>query len=222
MADDEVRVWVKTSAIEEVLFGKAKSSCHRRSLAEGGGADNNGGICNWGWARATRIRESGSSKSSPVKVCINDEESEYHQQTISIPSEKASETVVMDNIWESEEDQGFQNNNGRHAFSGGPPDDLISLTHLHEPAVVHCLRTRYANDQIYTSTGPILLALNSFKNLKSLYSSKVRQQYAGRGERRAIVGEFADDHCDELPPHVYCFADFALRSTASTGLIAFL
>ena len=38
------------------------------------------------------------------------------------------------------------------------------LTHLHEPAVVACLRSRYGADEIYTSTGPILLALNPFKD----------------------------------------------------------
>jgi len=39
------------------------------------------------------------------------------------------------------------------------PDDLIALTHLHEPSVIECLLDRYEKDSIYTYTGPILLAL---------------------------------------------------------------
>ena len=34
-------------------------------------------------------------------------------------------------------------------------DDLISLTHLHEPAILHAFEMRFAHDIIYTSTGPI-------------------------------------------------------------------
>ena len=45
----------------------------------------------------------------------------------------------------------------------GGVDDLIGLTHLHEPAILHALRLRYDADIIYTSTGPILLAINPFK-----------------------------------------------------------
>lgn len=45
----------------------------------------------------------------------------------------------------------------------GGVDDLIGLTHLHEPAILHAIRLRYDADIIYTSTGPILLAINPFK-----------------------------------------------------------
>jgi myosin heavy subunit len=45
----------------------------------------------------------------------------------------------------------------------GGVDDLIELTHLHEPAILHALRLRYDSDIIYTSTGPILIAINPFK-----------------------------------------------------------
>eukprot|EP00957_Ditylum_brightwellii_P028286 2136800-Ditylum_brightwellii.AAC.1 len=49
-------------------------------------------------------------------------------------------------------------------------DDLIELTHLHEPALVAALQKRYAAHAIYTNTGPILLALNPFQDSLSLYS----------------------------------------------------
>jgi myosin-5 len=63
-----------------------------------------------------------------------------------------------------------------------PPADLISLTHLHEPAVVYCLHQRYVANEIYTSTGPILIALNPFKDCKTLYSEESMKIYWERGE----------------------------------------
>jgi myosin-5 len=64
-----------------------------------------------------------------------------------------------------------------------PPSDLITLTHLHEPAVVFCLRKRYEANEIYTATGPILLALNPFKDCgDSLYSEATMTLYWERGE----------------------------------------
>ncbi len=44
-------------------------------------------------------------------------------------------------------------------------DDLINLTHLHEPSILHLLSLRFAHNLIYTYTGPILLAVNPFKPL---------------------------------------------------------
>lgn len=52
-------------------------------------------------------------------------------------------------------------------------DDLTQLTHLHEPALLHALDCRFALDRIYTLTGPILIAVNPFKSLPSLYNFAV-------------------------------------------------
>ena len=51
----------------------------------------------------------------------------------------------------------------------GGVDDLIGLTHLHEPAILHALRLRYDTDIIYTNTGPIVLAINPFKVSSSFF-----------------------------------------------------
>jgi myosin V len=78
-----------------------------------------------------------------------------------------------------------------------PPPDLITLTHLHEPAVVAALQTRYGQHQIYTNTGHVLLALNPFQSVPNLYGENIQKQYAeGR---------------QHLPPHVYSIADHAYR-----------
>jgi myosin-5 len=61
-------------------------------------------------------------------------------------------------------------------------DDLIGLTHLHEPAILHALRLRYDADVIYTSTGPILLAINPFKEMRGVYGTSLMDMYRQRGE----------------------------------------
>jgi myosin-5 len=83
------------------------------------------------------------------------------------------------------------------------PHDLITLTHLHEPAVVHCLNLRYQQDTIYTATGPVLLALNPFKTCRGLYSEGTMKRYWERAERNLQL---------ELPPHVFDIADQSFRS----------
>lgn len=83
-----------------------------------------------------------------------------------------------------------------------PPSDLITLTHLHEPAVVYCLQKRYESDIIYTSTGPMLLALNPFKPLPGLYEDETMSKYWRYGEG------IDSSPCD---PHVFGNADKAFR-----------
>eukprot|EP00928_Gymnodinium_smaydae_P088572 TRINITY_DN72642_c0_g1_i1.p1 TRINITY_DN72642_c0_g1~~TRINITY_DN72642_c0_g1_i1.p1 ORF type:complete len:1245 (-),score=276.03 TRINITY_DN72642_c0_g1_i1:210-3944(-) len=56
-------------------------------------------------------------------------------------------------------------------------DDLTQLAHLHEPAVLDSLQNRYDVDRIYTSTGPILIALNPFKVILGLYEDEVLRSH---------------------------------------------
>ncbi|CAD7936124.1 unnamed protein product, partial [Amoebophrya sp. A120] len=56
-------------------------------------------------------------------------------------------------------------------------EDLVHLSHLHEPALLHVLQERFANDQIYTFTGAILLAVNPFKQIPNLYSPELMHSY---------------------------------------------
>ena len=132
---------------------------------------------------------------------------------------------------------GGSSSNGNHGTNdcrrGKPedkyPNDLITLTHLHEPSVVYCLRKRYAYDKIYTSTGPILIALNPFKNCSALYNEKIMKQYWIRGEKQMTILKGAsassgnnknekdqsDDDDIQLPPHVYATADHSFRNMMS-------
>ena len=117
----------------------------------------------------------------------------------------------------------------------GGVDDLIGLVHLHEPAILHALKLRYENDIIYTSTGPILIAVNPFKQM-TLYSETVMEQYRQQGESGCHSDGGAEStngvnntpfkrrtndsllkkmkpsqNKTRLPPHVYQTADTAYR-----------
>jgi len=116
----------------------------------------------------------------------------------------------------------------------GGVDDLIGLTHLHEPAILHALRLRYDADVIYTSTGPILIAINPFKSMP-LYTDEVMERYRLQGEMGFVnvvgAGGGSNDSADgekkkraeaaaaaaamddrRLPPHAYLTADDAYRA----------
>ncbi|KAA0173526.1 hypothetical protein FNF27_05021 [Cafeteria roenbergensis] len=97
---------------------------------------------------------------------------------------------------------------GALRLSGVGLDDLIGLTHLHEPAILHVLCLRYASNIIYTYTGPILLAVNPFQRIDGLYSTELLQKYYLAG----LLRSQGVDEQDPLPPHVFATADAAYRS----------
>ena len=51
----------------------------------------------------------------------------------------------------------------------GKDDDMITLPHLHEPAILHAIGGRFNEGKIYTWTGPVLIAVNPFERL-ALYT----------------------------------------------------
>jgi len=108
----------------------------------------------------------------------------------------------------------------------GGVNDLIGLTHLHEPAILHALRLRYDANIIYTATGPILIAINPFKSME-LYSENTMELYRSQGEQGLSSASKADDNFStpfkrsqqkntttnkRLPPHVYQTSDDAYRA----------
>ncbi|KAL0726888.1 hypothetical protein Bca4012_022981 [Brassica carinata] len=72
-------------------------------------------------------------------------------------------------------------------------DDLIQLSYLNEPSVLYNLRVRYSQDLIYSKAGPVLIAVNPFKNVQ-IYGNDIRSAY----QKKALVA-----------PHVYAVADAA-------------
>ncbi|RZB77043.1 myosin-2-like isoform X2 [Glycine soja] len=86
-------------------------------------------------------------------------------------------------------------------------EDLIQLSYLNEPSVLHNLQSRYSQDMIYSKSGPILIALNPFKDVQIYgddYISAYRQKLMDR-------------------PHVYAMADAAynemMRDEANQSII---
>ncbi|KAL3647048.1 hypothetical protein CASFOL_008016 [Castilleja foliolosa] len=72
-------------------------------------------------------------------------------------------------------------------------DDLIELSYLNEPSVLHNLQYRYAQDVVYSMAGPILVAINPFKDVP-LYGNDFVTAY-----RQNLLDS----------PHVYAVADKA-------------
>ncbi|KAJ3368479.1 Myosin type-2 heavy chain 1 [Allomyces arbusculus] len=76
-------------------------------------------------------------------------------------------------------------------------EDLTNLSYLHEPAVLHNIRTRYSQHNIYTYSGIVLIAMNPFQRVQ-LYTQDVVRAYSGK--RRG-----------ELEPHLFAVAEDAFR-----------
>ncbi|KAM9305036.1 LOW QUALITY PROTEIN: myosin-IIIb-like [Gastrophryne carolinensis] len=81
------------------------------------------------------------------------------------------------------------------------PNCLLQLLHVKE-SIVHQLQTRFADLQIYTYVGDILIALNPFQSL-SIYSPQFSKLY--HGVKRA-----------SNPPHIFATADAAYQ-----GMVTF-
>ncbi|KAL1915213.1 uncharacterized protein VTP21DRAFT_7489 [Calcarisporiella thermophila] len=76
-------------------------------------------------------------------------------------------------------------------------DDLTRLAYLNEPSILHTIQTRYAEGNIYTYSGIVLIAVNPFEHVK-LYESDMVHAYSG-GKR------------EDLPPHLFAIAEDAYR-----------
>ncbi|TFK55318.1 hypothetical protein OE88DRAFT_1694770 [Heliocybe sulcata] len=83
-------------------------------------------------------------------------------------------------------------------------DDLATLSHLNEPSVLHTIRNRYAQHNIYTYSGIVLIAMNPFQRV-SLYGPEIVQAYSGR--RRG-----------ELEPHLFAIAEDAYTAMRREGM----
>ncbi|KAB8349554.1 hypothetical protein FH972_023578 [Carpinus fangiana] len=89
-------------------------------------------------------------------------------------------------------------------------DDLTNLSHLNEPAVLQAIKLRYAQNEIYTYSGIVLIATNPFARVDSLYVPGMIQMYAGK-QRSAQA------------PHLFAIAEEAfadmLRDTKNQTIV---
>jgi len=186
----------------------------------------------WDWIRGYLHASSGESDDS-VAVTIDDPDSstDLNGHTCAVPKRyNDGAHILMDNAWWStlpvpapspspiSISQPLDAAPANGGTSGMPPGDLVEMTHLHEPAIVHALRTRYRKDIIYTNTGAILLALNPFKYLDHLFTRDMMELYwsdcvdgDGANGRRGR-GEEEGSGATQPPPHVYAVAERAYSS----------
>jgi myosin V len=92
----------------------------------------------------------------------------------------------------------------------GVDNDLITLPHLHEPAILHSLSDRFFRGKIYTWTGPVLIAVNPFQRL-ALYTNEILEAYRRDGLLTAQGMQSGND----LEPHVFAVADRSYRQMMS-------
>ncbi|PON96531.1 Myosin head, motor domain containing protein [Trema orientale] len=72
-------------------------------------------------------------------------------------------------------------------------DDLVQLGYLNEPSILHNLQRRYSKDMIYSKAGPVLIAVNPFKDIQ-IYGDDFISAY----RQKRLDG-----------PHVYAAVDTA-------------
>lgn len=96
--------------------------------------------------------------------------------------------------------------------ASGADNDLITLPHLHEPAILHAVGERFKKGSIYTWTGPVIIAVNPFQRLP-LYTDEIREHYRTEGLFRS-QGMGSDG---ELEPHVFAVADKSYRQMMGEG-----
>ena len=239
----EQHIWVRTSTLDRSVYGEVKSSTRR--LIHGASVDERrhwgwvqGRIIN---ASDKKVHPSGLkySPKEDIKVFIEDSDSAHNCTEVMIKGSaiRDGDLIInfpnnpLDGKAERSVHSDFHNGEEKHSNEGyghlgsasdndddgdDYPDDLIALKNLHEPSVINCLRERYAREAIYTSAGPILIALNPYKNYEALYSEAVMKKYLARGQKQmseSFDSSETEFHCrqDELPPHVYGIADKAFR-----------
>lgn len=113
---------------------------------------------------------------------------------LTIDSNKEVVQIEVDSLDESNEQLPLLRN---------PPileatEDLTSLSYLNEPAVLHAIKVRYSQLNIYTYSGIVLIATNPFQRVDQFYSSDIIQAYSGK--RRG-----------EQDPHLFAIAEDAYR-----------
>ncbi len=78
-------------------------------------------------------------------------------------------------------------------------DNLTTLPDLDEPNMLHSLCVRCTQKEIYTRTGPILVAMNPWQDLtEKLYNQEVLRAYRNTS-------------MDQTIPHVYAIAEAAFK-----------
>lgn len=140
----------------------------------------------------------GLGRGSPVWVRLQDDEGEDEWASATIRAAPAEGAPSCDVKLAGGSDHAAKRED---VVPANPPllegiDDLTNLSYLNEPSILHDLRYRYGNDDIYTRAGPVLIAVNPFKTLP-LYTPQVMERYR---------------HGASEEPHPYLVVDKAYKN----------
>ncbi|CAF4851043.1 unnamed protein product [Rotaria sp. Silwood1] len=105
--------------------------------------------------------------------------------TVQLINNRTTKVVPYDSIFQAEE-------------YDKDVDDNCALMYLNEATLLNNIRRRYKKDLIYTYVANILIAINPYKQLSSLYSIDAIKRYNGKS-------------LGIMPPHVYAIGDKAYR-----------
>lgn len=152
----------------------------------------------WTKAKLEKVEEATANKQKAfaVDVLLQDSKGQLTGQRLTVT------TNYVDQSTSEFELVKLRNHNDEN--SSDHIDDLVVLSYLHEPAILWSVYQRFCHDIIYTNTGPILLAINPFKNL-SMYAREKVTAYRN-------AGEAGIDRANAMKPHVFKVADGAYRS----------
>ena len=82
---------------------------------------------------------------------------------------------------------------------------------MHEAPLLHLLRCRYKEDQIYTAVGKnLLISVNPYKNIAGLYENPLKFFNIEEPNERDFLE--TDTDADDMKPHVYKIANNALNA----------
>ena len=85
--------------------------------------------------------------------------------------------------------------------------DMVEIDELNLATLMQNLAARYAKDEIYTYVGPIILAMNPFKNMdKKLYSPDHMTLY-----KSILTSKQPYEDKKVFPPHIWTITALAYR-----------
>eukprot|EP00347_Sterkiella_histriomuscorum_P008181 403346072 len=84
--------------------------------------------------------------------------------------------------------------------------DMVEIDELNHATLLYNLYKRYIKDEIYTYVGPILLAMNPFKNLDYLYTEEQVQNY-----KKIINSKQPYEERKNMPPHIFAITAMAFK-----------
>ena len=87
-------------------------------------------------------------------------------------------------------------------------DDLVKLAEVNPATIFFALRVRFEREEIYTSMGIVLVALNPFKHLAATFNESVLSSYVEAARLEAV---------EDTPPHVWQTAARAYAAMATGG-----